>query len=108
MIELHYVATPNGLKVALLLEELALPYQVKSYEIFAGEHLNDEFRRINPNSRLPAIIDHAPADRGAPLSVFRCTVKHFTSSDMYQRVKTTRTSVTRRKRVAFYTFSNIV
>jgi glutathione S-transferase len=70
MIELHYVATPNGLKVALLLEELGLPYQVKSYDIFAGEHLNAEFRKINPNSRLPAIVDHAPSDKSGPLSVF--------------------------------------
>ncbi|MFD2578369.1 glutathione S-transferase N-terminal domain-containing protein [Novosphingobium colocasiae] len=70
MIELHYVATANGLKVAIMLAELGLPYRVVNYDLFGGQHLTAEFRRINPNSKLPAIIDMAPADGGEPLPVF--------------------------------------
>ncbi|MES2493207.1 MAG: glutathione S-transferase N-terminal domain-containing protein [Pseudomonadota bacterium] len=70
MIELHYVATANGLKVAIALLELGLPYSVINYDLFGGEHLTAEFRRINPNAKLPAIVDLAPADGGPPLPVF--------------------------------------
>jgi GSH-dependent disulfide-bond oxidoreductase len=70
MIELHFVPTPNGLKIALMLEEIGLPYRVKSDEMFSGEHLTHEFRKINPNNKLPAIVDYAPDDGGEPLSVF--------------------------------------
>ncbi|WP_374412436.1 glutathione S-transferase N-terminal domain-containing protein [Novosphingobium colocasiae] len=70
MIELHYVATANGIKVAIMLAELGIPYRVVNYDLFGGQHLTAEFRRINPNSKLPAIIDMAPADGGAPLPVF--------------------------------------
>lgn len=70
MIELHYVATANGLKVAIALLELGLPYRVIGYDLFGGEHLTPEYRRINPNNKLPAIVDLAPADGGAPLPVF--------------------------------------
>lgn len=70
MIELHYVATANGLKVAIMLAELGLPYRVVNYDLFGGQHLTGAFRRINPNSKLPAIVDLAPADGGAPFPVF--------------------------------------
>lgn len=70
MIELHYVATANGLKVAIALLELGLSYRVINYDLFGGEHLTPEFRRINPNNKLPAIVDLAPADGGEPLAVF--------------------------------------
>lgn len=70
MIDLHYVATANGLKVAILLQELGIPYRVIKYDLFGGQHLTPAFRRINPNNKLPAIIDHEPADGGEPLAVF--------------------------------------
>lgn len=70
MIDVHYTPTPNGYKVSILLEELELPYRLVRYDMAAGEHLKPEFRRINPNGRLPAIVDHEPADGGAPLPVF--------------------------------------
>ncbi len=70
MIELHYSATPNGQKIALALLELALPYRVVAYDIFEGDHLTPEFGRINPNHKLPAIVDLTPADGGAPFAVF--------------------------------------
>jgi len=75
MIDLHYWPTPNGHKITLFLEELAdagapLPYTVKPVNIGAGEQFAPEFLAIAPNNRMPAIVDHAPADGGAPLSVF--------------------------------------
>lgn len=70
MIELHYVATANGLKVAIALLEMGLPYRVINYDLFGGQHLTPEYRRINPNNKLPAIVDLDPADGGEPLPVF--------------------------------------
>lgn len=75
MIDLHYWPTPNGHKVTLLLEELAeagapLAYTIRPVDIGAGEQFKPDFLAIAPNNRMPAIVDHAPADGGAPVSVF--------------------------------------
>src|SRR5580693_3253499 len=70
MIDLHYVGTPNGTKVAIMLEEIGVPYNRIDYNLLAGEHLVPEFRKLNPNNKLPAIVDHNPADGGGPLTVF--------------------------------------
>ena len=75
MIDLHYWPTPNGHKVTLLLEELAesgaaLPYALKPVDIGKGAQFEPAYLRISPNNRMPAIVDHAPADGGAPISVF--------------------------------------
>lgn len=75
MIDLSYWPTPNGHKITLLLEELAeagapLPYTIVPVNIGAGEQFKPDFLAIAPNNRMPAIVDHAPADGGAPLSVF--------------------------------------
>ncbi|GHF62199.1 glutathione binding-like protein [Seohaeicola zhoushanensis] len=70
MIDLHYVATGNNLKIAIMLEETGLEYRLVRYEMFRGDHLTPEFRRINPNCKLPAIVDRAPADGGDPFAVF--------------------------------------
>jgi GST-like protein len=70
MIELHFVPTPNGNKASIMLEEVGLAYEIKQYDMLGGEHLTPAFRAINPNARLPAIVDHAPADGGAPFAVF--------------------------------------
>ncbi|WP_454883088.1 glutathione binding-like protein [Sphingomonas oryzagri] len=70
MIELHYVRTSNGLKVAIMLEEVAIEYRVIEYDIFAGDHLVPAFKAINPNHKLPAIIDLDPDDRLGAFRVF--------------------------------------
>jgi GSH-dependent disulfide-bond oxidoreductase len=75
MIDLHYWPTPNGHKITLFLEELVeagqpLPYRIEAVNIGAGEQFQPAFLAIAPNNRMPAIIDHAPADGGAPVSVF--------------------------------------
>ncbi|MGA9422471.1 MAG: glutathione binding-like protein [Rhodanobacteraceae bacterium] len=70
MIDLYYWPTPNGHKMTLLLEETGLDYAIKPVDIGAGDQFAPDFLVISPNNRMPAIVDHAPADGGAPLSVF--------------------------------------
>jgi GST-like protein len=70
MIELHYWTTPNGHKITMFLEETGLPYRIVPVRIGAGDQFKPEFLAISPNNRIPAIIDHEPADGGAPISVF--------------------------------------
>ena len=69
-IDLYYWPTPNGHKITLFLEEAGLPYQIKPINIGAGEQFHPDFLKIGPNNRMPVIVDHAPADGGAPISVF--------------------------------------
>ena len=68
-IELYYWPTPNGWKISIALEELALPYEVKFINIGKGDQFAPEFLKIAPNNRMPAIIDPDGPD-GAPISVF--------------------------------------
>ena len=70
MIELYYWPTPNGHKVTMLLEEVGVPYEIKPVDISAGDQFKPDFLKISPNNRMPAIVDHAPADGGAPIAVF--------------------------------------
>ena len=70
MFELYYWPTPNGHKLTLFLEEAGLPYTVHPVDIGAGDQFKPEFLAFSPNNKMPAIIDRAPADGGAPISVF--------------------------------------
>lgn len=70
MYDLHYWPTPNGKKVTILLEELGVDYRVVPCNIGKGDQFTDDFLRICPNNRMPALVDHDPADAGAPLPVF--------------------------------------
>lgn len=70
MIDLHYWPTPNGHKITLFLEEAGLEYRILPVNIGKGDQFKPEFLAISPNNRMPAIVDHAPADGGAPVSVF--------------------------------------
>ncbi len=70
MIDLHYWPTPNGKKVTILLEECGLPYNVVPCNIGRGDQFTDKFLSICPNNRMPAMVDHAPADGGEPISIF--------------------------------------
>lgn len=69
MIDLYYWPTPNGHKITIFLEETGLPYTIKPINISKGEQFAPEFLKIAPNNRIPAIVDLAPADGGAPLSL---------------------------------------
>ena len=70
MIDLYYWTTPNGHKITIFLEESGLKYDIKPVNIGKGEQFAPEFLKIAPNNRIPAIVDHAPADGGKPISVF--------------------------------------
>lgn len=70
MIDVYYWPTPNGKKVTILLEELGLPYKIVPVNISLGDQFKDNFLRIGPNNRMPAIVDHEPKGGGAPISVF--------------------------------------
>jgi len=70
MIDVHYWPTPNGKKVTILLEELGLPYRVVPCNIGKGDQFTDGFLAIGPNNRMPAMVDHEPADGGAPIAIF--------------------------------------
>ena len=70
MIELYYWPTPNGHKITIFLEEAEIDYQIMTVNIGQGDQFKPEFLKISPNNRIPAIIDHHPADGGEPISVF--------------------------------------
>lgn len=65
MIDLYTFTTPNGRKASIMLEEVGLDYTVHSIDITKGEQFSPEFVSINPNSKIPAIVD-----READLTVF--------------------------------------
>lgn len=57
MIDLYSFATPNGQKISVALEELGAPYTSHMVNIAKGDQNTDEFKKINPNSKIPAIVD---------------------------------------------------
>jgi len=69
MIELHTWDTPNGRKVSVALEEMALPYRVRTVNITKDEQFDPAFLAISPNNKIPAIVDPEGPD-GKPVSVF--------------------------------------
>ncbi|MBV8888333.1 MAG: glutathione S-transferase N-terminal domain-containing protein [Alphaproteobacteria bacterium] len=70
MIDLHYWPTPNGKKVTILLEECDFVYRIIPCNIQRGDQFKPEFLKINPNHRMPVMVDHEPKDGGAPVTVF--------------------------------------
>jgi len=70
MIDLHYWPTPNGKKVTILLEECGLEYKIVPCNIQRGDQFKPEFLKLNPNHRMPVMVDHQPKGGGAPVSVF--------------------------------------
>ena len=70
MIDLYYWTTPNGHKMTMFLEEAGLPYKVLPINIGKGEQFQPHFLKIAPNNRIPAMVDHDPADGGEPIAMF--------------------------------------
>jgi GST-like protein len=70
MIDLHYWPTPNGKKVTILLEEAGIPYNIIPVNIGRGDQFTPEFLKMNPNHRMPVMVDTAPAGGGEPIVVF--------------------------------------
>jgi len=85
MIDVYYWPTPNGHKITLFLEEAAIPYTIRPVNIGKGEQFEPDFLKIAPNNRMPAIVDHAPADGGAPISVFESGAILQYLAEKYQR-----------------------
>ena len=68
MIDFYYWPTPNGWKISIMLEELGIDYKLIPLNISKGEQFSDDFLKISPNNRMPAIVDHET--EGAPVTVF--------------------------------------
>lgn len=75
MIDIHMWPTPNSLKVTILLEEIKLldpsfEYQVVPCSIGTGDQFKEDFIKISPNNRMPALVDHKPLGGGEAISIF--------------------------------------
>ena len=62
MIDLYTASTPNGWKVSITLEELNIPYNIIPIDLIKGEQKKSSFLKINPNGRIPAIVDRGEND----------------------------------------------
>ena len=69
MIDLYTWSTPNGRKVSIMLEECALPYRVHPIDIGKGDQFKPDFVAIDPNSKIPAIVDQEGPE-GKPFPLF--------------------------------------
>ena len=67
-IQLYSLATPNGQKASIALEEMGLEYDAHKIDIMKGDQFTDEYIKINPNSKIPAIVDPT-GDNGKPLAI---------------------------------------
>ncbi|PWY53866.1 thiol:disulfide oxidoreductase [Legionella qingyii] len=94
MMDLYYWPTPNGHKITIFFEESGLPYKLIPINIFEGEQFSEEFLRISPNNRIPAIVDHNPKDSSNPISIFESgaillylaeKTGHFLSKNVHDR-----------------------
>lgn len=68
-IQLYSLATPNGVKVSIMLEETGLPYEVHEIRFDRDDQMTPEFLSLNPNNKIPAIVDPDGPD-GSPLGLF--------------------------------------
>jgi len=68
MIDLYTWTTPNGRKVSIMLEEIAIPYRVHPINIGKGDQYQPEYVRINPNAKIPSIVDPEGPD-GKPIAM---------------------------------------
>jgi GSH-dependent disulfide-bond oxidoreductase len=69
MIDLYALTSPNVQKIYIMLEETKLPYKEHFVDVWKGEQYNPDFIKINPNSKIPAIVDH-DGPGGKPYTVF--------------------------------------
>ncbi|MEG1101779.1 MAG: glutathione S-transferase N-terminal domain-containing protein [Comamonas sp.] len=68
-LQLYSLPTPNGIKVSVMLEEVGIPYEAHRVDIQANDQFSPEFLALNPNNKIPAILDpHGPG--GQPLALF--------------------------------------
>ncbi len=84
MIDLYAGPTPNARKILIMLEELALPYTIHEIDILAGDQFKPEFLAINPNNKMPAIVDPV-GPGGAPISVWESGAILIYLAEKYER-----------------------
>jgi len=70
MIDLYTWPTPNGFKVSIALEEMGLDYKVIPVNIGAGDQFEPDYLKLNPNNKMPTIVDPDPGDGDGPFTVF--------------------------------------
>jgi GST-like protein len=70
MLDLYYWPTSNGRKITIMLHEVELPYKIIPVNFKIGEQYAPDFLAINPNNKIPAIVDHEPPGGGAPVTIF--------------------------------------
>ncbi|GAC1623640.1 MAG: glutathione S-transferase N-terminal domain-containing protein [Nevskia sp.] len=70
MIDLYTAPTPNGHKASIMLEELGVPYTVHAIDLGRGAQKTPAYLKLNPNGRIPTIVDHEPVGGGEPFAVF--------------------------------------
>lgn len=96
MIDVYSWPAPNGHKVQILMEELDVPYRLVPIDITRGAQREPDYLAINPNAKIPAIVDHAPLDGGEPVTVFESGAvmlyladkeKRFIPADPRQRIE---------------------
>src|SRR5437868_2001201 len=95
-LQLYSLPTPNGVKISIMLEEIGLPYEAHRIDIGANEQLTPEFLSLNPNGKIPAIIDpDGPggaqlglAESGAILIYLAEKTGRFLPSDAARRYET--------------------
>lgn len=69
-IEVFYWPTPNGFKITIMLEELALAYRITPIDITSGAQYSNEYTAVSPNNRIPAIRDYHPSDGSQVATIF--------------------------------------
>ena len=90
MIDVYFFPTPNGHKIPIFLEETALKYTIRSVNILKGEQMLPDFLKINPNNKIPAIVDNETGvsvfESGAILQYLAEKTGRFGGKDPKQRV----------------------
>jgi len=92
MIDLYYFPSPNGLKIAIMLEECGVPYQVVPVDIGSGEQFRPEYLLLNPNNKIPTIVDRDTGtsvfESGAILIYLAEKSQQFLPTDLDERIET--------------------
>ncbi len=70
MVDFYFWTTPNGYKVLMFLEETGIPSRIVPVNISKGDQFEPGFLKISPNNKMPAIVDHEPAEGRRPISIF--------------------------------------
>jgi|SRR5579883_263539 len=96
MIDFYALTSPNVQKIYIMLEETKLPYKEQFVDVWKGEQYNPDFIKINPNSKIPAIVDH-DGPGGKPITIFESgailiylaeKTGHFLPKEPHQRYET--------------------